>query len=59
MAERVTRGSCAAVEIISENTDDSVNSRSGWVSWKNPVPICGLGMCEAIARTGRRERFAS
>ena len=55
----MTRGACAAVEIISEYTEHSRNSRSGWVSWKNCVPICALGMCDAIARTGTRERLAS
>ena len=55
----MTRGAWAALEIISEYTEHSVKSRSGWVSWKYEVPICSLGMCEAIARTGTRERFAS
>src|ERR1035437_5700841 len=55
----MTRGAWAALEIISEYTEHSVKSRSGWVSWKYCVPICSLGMCEAIARTGTRERFAS
>ena len=59
MALRVTRGSWAGLEIISEKTDASVKRRSGWVSWKNWVPIWLLGMCEAIASTGRRERLAS
>ena len=31
----------------------------GWVSWKKPLPICLLGMCEAMARTGAPERLAS
>ncbi|CPU67971.1 Uncharacterised protein [Mycobacteroides abscessus] len=36
-----------------------MNRRSGWVSWKNPVPICLLGMWLAMASTGTRDRLAS
>src|SRR5665647_3111725 len=54
----MTRGAWAALETISEYTEHSVKSRSGCVSWKYCVPICSLGMCEAIASTGTRERFA-
>ena len=54
MALCMTRGACSAVLISSEYTEHSVNSRSGWVSWKKPLPICLLGICEAMARTGLR-----
>ena len=36
-----------------------MKSRSGWVSWKKPLPICLLGMCDAMASTGAPERLAS
>jgi len=36
----MTRGAWAALEIISEYTEHSVNSQSGCVSWKYCVPIC-------------------
>lgn len=36
-----------------------MKTRSGWVSWKNPVPICFDVMCEASANTGAPVRCAS
>ncbi len=56
---RSRRGSCAGVETISHQLLQSVNTRSGWVSWKKPVPIWPDGMCEARASTGRPLRWAS
>ena len=44
---------------ISQKWEHSWNSRSGWVSWKKPVPIFSEGMWEAIARTGALSRCAS
>ena len=59
MALCITRGACSAVLISSEYTEHSLKSRSGWVSWKKLLPICLLGMCEAMASTGAPERLAS
>ena len=55
----MTRGACSAVLISSEYTEHSLKIRSGCVSWKKLLPICLLGMCEAIASTGAPERLAS
>lgn len=53
------RGICAGVPIASQKWLQSVKTRSGWVSWKYPLPICVLGICDASARTGAPERCAS
>lgn len=58
-ATRSSRGSWAGWPTISQKLLQSVNTRSGWVSWKNPVPICPDGMCEASASTGSPLRCAS
>ncbi len=58
-AEWTTRGACSGVLTNSAYTEHSTNNRSGCVSWKNPEPICTLGMCDAMASTGAPDRFAS
>ena len=50
---------CSPELTISQKWEHSRNRISGWVSWKKPVPILGLGMCEAIASTGALSRWAS
>jgi hypothetical protein len=53
-----------AVDGVGEPTSSqkwlqSVKTRSGWVSWKKPVPIWRVGMCAAMASTGAPLRWAS
>ncbi len=59
MPIRASLGICAGWLSSSQKWLHSTNSRSGWVSWKKPVPICGLGMCDAMASTGAPLRCAS
>jgi len=58
IATRRLCGICFGVT-TSHQYEQSWKVRSGWVSWKKPIPISWDWMCEAMATTGAPLRWAS